>query len=73
MKIYDYKYRARKLKDGKIVKGTTEAPNKAMVDKFLQEKGLKPITPNPDISDEDPIIDLWVPFTRDKEKFTKNY
>jgi len=43
MKIYDYKYRARRLKDGKIVKGVTEAPSKAMVDKFLQEQGLKPI------------------------------
>lgn len=43
MKIYDYKYRARRLKDGKIVKGVTEAPNKSMVDKFLQEQGFKPI------------------------------
>ncbi len=43
MKIFDYKYRARRLKDGKIIKGSTEAPNKMMVDKFLQEKGLKPI------------------------------
>ena len=43
MKIFDYKYRARRLKDGKIVKGITEAPNKAMVDKFLQEQSLKPI------------------------------
>ena len=43
MKIYDYKYRAKKLKDGKIVKGTTEAPSKNMVDKFLQEQGMKPI------------------------------
>jgi type II secretory pathway component PulF len=46
MKIYDYKYRAKRLKDGKIVKGITEAPNKAMVDKFLQEQGLKPIEIN---------------------------
>ena len=36
MKIFDYKYRARRLKDGKIVKGVTEAPSKKMVDKFLQ-------------------------------------
>ena len=43
MKIFDYRYRARRLKDGKIVKGMTEAPNKNMVDKFLQEQGLKPI------------------------------
>ena len=31
------------VKDGKIVKGMPEAPNKNMVDKFLQEQGLKPI------------------------------
>jgi type II secretory pathway component PulF len=43
MIIFDYKYRARRLKDGKIVRGSTEAPNKNMVDKFLQEQGLKPI------------------------------
>ena len=43
MKIYDYRYRARRLKDGKIVKGITEAPSKVMVDKFLQEHGMKPI------------------------------
>ena len=43
MKIFDYKYRARRLKDGKIVKGTTEAPSKNMVNKFLQEQGFKPI------------------------------
>ncbi len=43
MKIYDYKYRARRLKDGKIVKGITEAPSKAMVEKFLVEQSLKPI------------------------------
>ncbi|AIO18983.1 Type II secretion system protein F [Candidatus Izimaplasma bacterium HR1] len=43
MKIFDYKYRARRLKDGKIVRGLTEAPNKNMVSKFLQEQGLKPI------------------------------
>jgi type II secretory pathway component PulF len=43
MKIYDYRYRAKRLKDGKIVKGITEAPSKTMVDKFLQEQSLKPI------------------------------
>ncbi len=43
MQIFDYKYRARRLKDGKIVKGMTEAPSKVMVDKFLQENGMKPI------------------------------
>lgn len=43
MQIFDYRYRARRLKDGTIVKGTTEAPSKAMVNKFLQEQALKPI------------------------------
>ena len=43
MKIYDYRYRAKRLKDGKIVKGITEAPNKTMVESFLTESGLKPI------------------------------
>ena len=43
MKIFDYKYRARRLKDGKVVRGTTEAPSKAMVDRFIQERGMKPI------------------------------
>ncbi|MEC9484395.1 MAG: type II secretion system F family protein [Candidatus Izemoplasma sp.] len=43
MKIYDYRYRAKRLKDGKVIKGITEAPSKVMVDKFLQERGLKPI------------------------------
>ena len=43
MKIFDYKYRARRLKDGKVVKGSTEAPNKNMVDKYIQERGMKPI------------------------------
>ena len=43
MKIFDYKYRARRLKDGKIVTGVTEAPSKAMVDKYLVEQSLKPI------------------------------
>ncbi|QMS85928.1 type II secretion system F family protein [Candidatus Xianfuyuplasma coldseepsis] len=43
MQIFDYRYRARRLRDGKVVKGITEAPNKAMVSKFLQEQGLKPI------------------------------
>ncbi|MCF7926078.1 MAG: type II secretion system F family protein [Candidatus Izimaplasma sp.] len=43
MKIFDYNYRARRLKDSKIIKGKTEAPSKAMVKKFLQDQGLKPI------------------------------
>jgi type II secretory pathway component PulF len=43
MKIFDYKYRARRLKDGKIISSTTEAPSKAMVEKFLIEQSLKPI------------------------------
>jgi len=43
MNIYDYRYRAKRLKDGKIVKGITEAPSKAMVEKFLIENSMKPI------------------------------
>jgi len=43
MKIFDYKYRAKQLKDGKIIRGTTEAPSKAMVERFLMEQSLKPI------------------------------
>lgn len=43
MKIYDYRYRAKRLQDGKVIKGMTEAPSKSMVDKFLRESGLKPI------------------------------
>jgi type II secretory pathway component PulF len=43
MKIYDYRYRAKRLKDGKVVKGTTEAPSKAMVEKFIQDNGMKAI------------------------------
>ena len=43
MKIFDYKYRAKQLKDGKIIKGVTEAPSKAMVERFLMEQSLKPI------------------------------
>ena len=43
MKIYDYRYRAKRLKDGKIIKGITEAPSKAMVKRFLVEQSLKPI------------------------------
>lgn len=43
MKIFDYRYRAKRLKDGKVVKGITEAPSKAMVEKFLVEQSLKPI------------------------------
>jgi type II secretory pathway component PulF len=43
MKIYDYRYRAKRLRDGKVVKGMTEAPSKAMVEKFLVEQSLKPI------------------------------
>ncbi len=43
MKIYDYRYRAKRLKDGKVVKGMLEAPSKSMVEKFLKEQSLKPI------------------------------
>ncbi len=43
MVILDYKFRARRLKDGKIIKGSTEAPSKAMVEKYIQERGMNPI------------------------------
>jgi type II secretory pathway component PulF len=43
MQIYDYKYKAKRLKDGKVVKGKAEAPSATMVDKFLKENGMKPI------------------------------
>ena len=46
MKMYDYKYRAKRLKDGKIVKGIAEGPSKTMVETFLNESGLKPIEIN---------------------------
>ena len=46
MKMFDYKYRAKRLKDGKIVKGIAEGPNKTMVESFLNESGLKPIEIN---------------------------
>jgi len=41
MKLYDYKYKAKRMRDGKIVKGTTEGPSKAIVDQFLFENGLR--------------------------------
>lgn len=43
MKIFDYKYKAKRMKDGKIVHGMTEAPSRALADKFLLESGLKSI------------------------------
>ena len=43
MKIFDYRYRAKRLKDGKVIKGMVEAPSKTMVEKFLKEQSLKPI------------------------------
>lgn len=43
MQIIDYKYRARRLRDGKMVTGITEAPSKAMVEKYLVEQSLKPV------------------------------
>ena len=43
MIIYDYRYRAKRLKDGKIIKGKTEAPSQTMVERFLIDSGLKPI------------------------------
>ncbi len=41
MKIHDYKYKAKRMRDGKIVKGKTEGPSKAIVDQFLFENGLR--------------------------------
>ncbi len=41
MKLYDYKYKAKRMRDGKIVKGSTEGPSKAIVDQFLFENGLR--------------------------------
>jgi len=43
MKINDYKYKAKRLKDGKIVRGVAEGPTKAIVDQFLLENGLRAI------------------------------
>jgi type II secretory pathway component PulF len=43
MKILDFKYRAKLLNNGKVVKGNVEAPSKTMATKFLQENGMKPI------------------------------
>jgi len=43
MQINDYKYKAKRMKDGKIVKGTAEGPSKAIVDQFLFENGLRAI------------------------------
>jgi len=41
MKINDYKYKAKRMRDGKIVRGKTEGPSKAIVDQFLFENGLR--------------------------------
>ncbi|MFP4078642.1 MAG: type II secretion system F family protein [Candidatus Izemoplasmataceae bacterium] len=43
MQINDYKYKAKRMKDGKIIKGSTEGPSKAIVDQFLFEQGLRAI------------------------------
>ena len=43
MKINDYRYKAKRMKDGKIVKGMAEGPSKAIVDQFLFENGLRAI------------------------------
>ncbi len=43
MIIYDYKYKAKRMKDSKIVKGIAEGPSKAIVDQFLFENGLRAI------------------------------
>ncbi len=43
MQIHDYKYKAKRMKDGKVVKGTTEGPTKASVDQYLFDNGLRAI------------------------------
>jgi type IV pilus assembly protein PilC len=43
MKINDYRYKAKRMKDGKIVKGMAEGPSKAIVDQFLFENGMRAI------------------------------
>ncbi len=43
MNIKDYRYKAKRMKDGKIVKGVTEGPSKAVVDQFLFENGMRAI------------------------------
>ncbi len=43
MKINDYKYKAKRMKDGKIVSGTTEGPTKQIVSQFLNENGMRAI------------------------------
>ena len=43
MKINDYKYKAKRMKDSKIVKGKAEGPSKAIIDQFLFENGLRAI------------------------------
>ncbi len=43
MKINDYKYKAKRMNDGKIVSGITEGPSKAIVSQFLFENGLRAI------------------------------
>ncbi len=46
MKINDYKYKAKRMKDGKIVSGTTEGPTKQIVSQFLNENGMRAIEIN---------------------------
>ncbi len=43
MVINDYKYKAKRMKDGKIVRGMAEGPSKAIVDQFLFDNGLRAI------------------------------
>ena len=43
MKINDYKYKAKRMKDGKIIRGMAEGPSKAIVDQFLFENGMRAI------------------------------
>ena len=43
MEIKDYRYKAKRMKDGKIVTGITEGPSKSVVDQFLFENGLRAV------------------------------
>ncbi len=43
MQIHDYKYKAKRMKDSKIVKGSAEGPTRASVDQYLFDNGLRAI------------------------------
>ena len=52
MKINDYKYKAKRMRDGKIVTGNTEGPSKQIVSQFLSENGMRAIEIN--------VHDTWI-------------